>query len=220
MTVAPRKAPGAEEKACARCGEIKPLEAFPPMKTGKLGRYAYCRACHSAYQAARNPKRAEIDLRKSMRSQGLKRCSACREIQPLDEGFYPAPAGRPASCVGHCKRCLAARYRGTYLAGQYGLTEGDLAALLAFQGGACAICRRSFGRVRTNIDHSHATHEVRSVLCVNCNTKVLPLVERNPELVEAALAYLREATPASIALGRAQVVPATNQARRKLRRAA
>lgn len=209
-------------KTCPRCRAEKPLEDFPPMKSGKYGRYAYCRPCHAEYQASRvpAPKRKEINDRDSLRSQGLRKCNACGEIKPLDDGFYPSRHRNGRVTYGHCKTCLYARYRKDYLAREYGLTEEEFEALLDAQGGACAICQRPFGTtVRTNIDHSHRTHEVRAVLCVNCNTKVLPIVEYQTDVVRAALAYLAD-PPARRVLGDGRAVPMTNQARRRRRRRA
>jgi hypothetical protein len=62
---------------------------------------------------------------------------------------------------------------------KYGLTEQDFIALLASQGGRCAICR-NVPNGRWNIDHHHAkgwkrmTAErrkkyVRGILCWTCN---------------------------------------------------
>lgn len=49
-------------KACKRCGEVKPLEAFSLQRLGKFGRMSRCRPCRSAeykeYKAA-NPERTK-----------------------------------------------------------------------------------------------------------------------------------------------------------------
>lgn len=55
-----------EWRQCGRCGEYKPVSAFPPGNhSGGKGRprrvYAYCRPCHSAYQRV-NRLRNEFDL--------------------------------------------------------------------------------------------------------------------------------------------------------------
>ncbi|MFI6316093.1 endonuclease VII domain-containing protein [Nonomuraea sp. NPDC050556] len=49
---------------------------------------------------------------------------------------------------------------------RYGITEDDFERMLAQQGGLCAICRAVPG---TFVDHSHATGQVRGILCFNCN---------------------------------------------------
>jgi hypothetical protein len=53
--------------------------------------------------------------------------------------------------------------------GVYGLTVHEFDAILARQGNACGICRRSF-RGTPHIDHCHLTGWVRGLLCGGCNT--------------------------------------------------
>lgn len=36
-----------EKKPCCRCGEVKPLDAFPFRRRGQSARYPRCRRCHS-----------------------------------------------------------------------------------------------------------------------------------------------------------------------------
>ena len=64
---------------------------------------------------------------------------------------------------------------------KYGIGNEDFAALVAKQGGRCAICGRipevSRANTRTGrrwtglqIDHDHVTGVVRGLLCIRCNT--------------------------------------------------
>src|SRR5712691_3194427 len=39
-------------RACTRCGVVKPLEAFPPVRRGEPRLQSWCRACFAAYGAA------------------------------------------------------------------------------------------------------------------------------------------------------------------------
>jgi hypothetical protein len=56
---------------------------------------------------------------------------------------------------------------------RYGLTEEDFANLLANQDNMCAICgQHNPGAKGWQIDHDHATGEVRGILCISCNTKL------------------------------------------------
>lgn len=55
---------------------------------------------------------------------------------------------------------------------RYGLGLRDRDALLAGQGGGCAICGKQDGegrRHRLHVDHDHATGRVRGLLCYHCN---------------------------------------------------
>ena len=78
----------------------------------------------------------------------------------------------------------------------YGLTVEAYEALLAAQGGVCAICRRppaADGRQkRLHVDHDHATDAVRGLLCSNCNT-ALGLLDDDVDRIAAAIFYLRGA---------------------------
>ncbi len=56
------------------------------------------------------------------------------------------------------------------LLARYGLKPADFARILLDQDGTCAICRRPpSGRRMLDIDHDHATREVRGLLCFLCN---------------------------------------------------
>jgi hypothetical protein len=71
---------------------------------------------------------------------------------------------------------------------RYGMSLAEYDALLAKQGGACAICRkRSKGRLC--VDHCHLTGTIRGLLCHACNLALGSLKEDQASLV-AALAYL------------------------------
>ena len=71
-----------------------------------------------------------------------------------------------------------AQVRTNYLKREFGWTEEDYEAMLASQGGVCAICREpekirvSGGRPRRlAIDHEHGPGgRVRGLLCYRCNT--------------------------------------------------
>jgi hypothetical protein len=71
---------------------------------------------------------------------------------------------------------------------RYGISPAEYDALLAKQGGVCAICRkRSKGRLC--VDHCHLTGTVRGLLCHACNVALGALKDDQASLV-AALAYL------------------------------
>jgi hypothetical protein len=70
----------------------------------------------------------------------------------------------------------------------YGISVAEYDALLAKQGGVCAICRRRPKR-RLCVDHCHLTGTIRGLLCHSCNLGLGSMKEDQASLV-AALAYL------------------------------
>jgi hypothetical protein len=71
---------------------------------------------------------------------------------------------------------------------RYGISPAEYDALLAKQGGACAICRRR-AKGRLCVDHCHLTGTIRGLLCHACNRALGALKDDQASLV-AALAYL------------------------------
>jgi hypothetical protein len=69
----------------------------------------------------------------------------------------------------------------------YGLGNDQVDGLLKAQGNACAICKR---RSPTDVDHDHATGDIRGLLCGGCN-KGLGLFRDDPALLTSAAVYLQ-----------------------------
>ena len=66
----------------------------------------------------------------------------------------------------------------------------DYDALLAKQGGVCAICKRAGFPVRgPYIDHDHRSGKVRGILCHFCNL-MLGYMEDDPAIAQAMTVYL------------------------------
>jgi hypothetical protein len=85
--------------------------------------------------------------------------------------------------------------RRSFLKVKYGISLEDYDAMLARQGGVCAACKNKKRRSeRLCVDHCHVTGKVRGLLCRNCNVG-LGLFRDDADLVEAAAAYLRGASP-------------------------
>jgi hypothetical protein len=126
------------------------------------------------------------------------RCAECNEH--INKGRRANWAARPFEVrKQHASymRGYYARNRATYREGdlrrKYGLTLADYDALLAKQGGHCAICPAVIGEVKRNralfVDHDHATGKVRGLLCGRCNTAIGYLRD-HPQYAHALVGYL------------------------------
>jgi hypothetical protein len=94
---------------------------------------------------------------------------------------------------GRCKVCVSQVGRRDHLRRNYGLTEADVQALAAAQGGLCAICKAA---PAVHVDHDHATGTVRGMLCFPCNAAIGHLRD-DPQVVRQAAVYLEKARRAA-----------------------
>src|SRR5215471_6051774 len=109
---------------------------------------------------------------------------------------------RYASDPAYRQRCLdrdKTKKRDQQLRRDYGISLQDFDAILAHQGGACAICRERFTRT-PHVDHDHDTRVVRGLLCSQCN-RGLGCFDDDVEIMESAVEYLEcdPSTPRYIA---------------------
>lgn len=156
-------------KLCSRCQRDLPVTEFT--KRGDSDKLrSHCRACRGRYTKAykaANPDRAA-------------------EIQR---------AARRRHYVSHADELRAKSRRQRF--DNYGITQDEFEALLASQGGVCAICREpetarhQNGDVRSlAVDHDHDTGRVRGLLCTNCN-QALGKFKDDAERLQRAVEYLR-----------------------------
>ena len=89
----------------------------------------------------------------------------------------------------------------------YQLEPHEYDAILAAQGGVCAICGRRPRTRKLHVDHDHLVAEVhgvrvsvRGLLCGNCNSRLLRACSHNPVVLRRAADYL-ENPPAKHVLG-------------------
>jgi Recombination endonuclease VII len=98
-----------------------------------------------------------------------------------------ASARRRAYHRAH-KHEISVRRQGGHLKRRYGISRADYAALLARQGGVCAICGKPPEKTLC-VDHCHSTGKIRGLLCRKCNFGLGCYAEDQAALI-AALAYL------------------------------
>jgi hypothetical protein len=156
----------------------------------------------------------------------LRSCLVCHELKALSE-FYRQPR-RKDGLFPYCKPCSnhkssqwrrdnpeanqaiversRERHRITSKAWKmksfYGITREQYEAMLATQGGKCAIdtCGRdvvsAFSERRVPlkqiacIDHDHVSGKVRALLCNRCNY-VVGCAEKHPDIIASAQSYIR-----------------------------
>jgi hypothetical protein len=196
---------------CGRCKRHLPPEAFSP-SARKNG--AWCRECTAAYYRRdfdRTPRVCESPLCENVFTPKRPAhifCSArCkqrglyhRRTAVVRAGRVCAICGAPIDhmrldakwCSDACFRRRPARVAVARRARlkKYGLTPEQMAAMLAAQGEACAICESGDpGQRGWATDHDHATGAVRGILCGACNLGLGKFGD-DPERLRRAAEYL------------------------------
>jgi hypothetical protein len=121
--------------------------------------------------------------------EGTRFCSGCRSFVPL---FYVSGS--------RCRACASAAAHHGHIQKAYGIGTRQYNAILAAQGGGCAICGVRARSKRFPVDHDHKTGVVRGILCKRCNKDLLGSAHDDIELLKRAIAYL-ENPPADAVLG-------------------
>ncbi len=170
---------------CGRCKQAKDQEAFSPSYRGKNG--TWCRECFAAYQ------RGE----RGTTSHSERTCDYC------GTAYIPAQLKTNAKfCSAECKaldRKASGAQRSGHLLRKYGISQADYDALLAAQGGGCALCGKTAAEQTRyteflHVDHDHVTGRVRGLLCDQHNL-LLGRFNDDPALLRRAADYLE--APAS-----------------------
>lgn len=90
-----------------------------------------------------------------------KRCNKCSEQKPLTQFYKRGKTGGVRSICSDCEKYAK-------LESIYGLTRIQYDDMVRVQAGRCASCETT--KHKLNVDHDHATGEVRALLCNYCNT--------------------------------------------------
>ena len=136
-----------------------------------------CRDCGRFFTKNSNP------LRGVIRADG-RYCLKCGEFKVNSDLYFRD--GRPRSI---CKECSKGTDDHSLFRGK-NITKQMFDGLMVAQGGACAICGKSFESLsKTFIDHDHISGMVRGLLCPSCNT-MIGLSNDSPETLSKAIDYL------------------------------
>jgi hypothetical protein len=174
---------------------MKPPEAYPSrIQDGVRRPISYCKDCRNG--ALREKRKTDPDWR--ARAGATKR--AWLEKHPEKrEARRATDREKYASDPEYRKRVLAAcrrtpeQNRDRKLRRNYGITAAEYDALLAEQGGGCAICGRTEnpGRFRQSlpVDHDHETGAIRGILCIDCN-RGIGMFRDDLRLLRRAVEYL------------------------------
>jgi hypothetical protein len=161
-------------KRCSSCKELKPLDAFYRAAGMKDGHRSECKVCNLAAKKRRydaDPA-AHIARVKRWQQDNAERLNAYR---------------REHNARPERKRAM----RDGYYRRTFGITADDFDAMLAAQGGCCAICgQRPEREASLHVDHDHLTGRIRGIVCLNCN-QGLGKFGDDPAVLERAAAYLR-----------------------------
>lgn len=173
-----------EDRECRMCGGVIPAAATLKMK-------CCSRECNVAWQ---NEKRAADRL--AAWAAEDPRCARCGEPIPVPEKGHH----RMKYCSAACKkkdadarwRASAPGYNRQYL---YGISPEQYEAMMAGQGGRCAICGTTEWKGKTDrphTDHDHVTGIFRGILCDSCNLGIGKFGD-DPVRLRAAADYLERA---------------------------
>jgi hypothetical protein len=188
-----------ESKFCRDCGEERPITDFTKNRNSRDGYAFYCRdharRRHQASRDSRTGRPTKRHPRGIAVPEGHKWCPDCGVVLPFSA--FGRNAASQTGRTSYCKPCHNARGRRAkelvggertyHLRRRYGITGEEADAMLASQGGLCAICRAA---PAVHVDHDHATGAVRALLCFNCNGG-LGQFKDDPAVLRAAADYVR-----------------------------
>src|SRR6185312_15133032 len=180
-------------KKCIVCGSDRKLSEYDRYGGKKKELRPECKACVARSTAKRVARQEAFEARASAATRTCSHCDMERGGDEFDR--YRDRKGK-VRYRSDCRECRKARTRvwtdknrqyvrdrekkwrrknpdkvkNASLRNAFGISLADYHAMLAAQGGRCAICRTDNpGPKGFAVDHDHATGKVRGLLCVNCN---------------------------------------------------
>lgn len=191
------------KKNCKACGN--PFEGDNSV--------AKCKSCRAAYRKAWAIKNAE-KVKEVQKRWVTENAEYLREYKKSYRNKHPEQAreslrawkkrnpekvlseGRRQDAKRRNKKARRDYVKNLRLVRHFGISLEAYNAMLAAQGGLCALCHEKeshldrSGNIRSLcVDHCHKTGAVRQLLCNRCNT-LLGKVDDDPIILEKALVYL------------------------------
>ena len=155
-------------KVCTKCGVRKPQSAFNRRGGSEIGVRARCKAC------------VRPDARKQQYHRRHKDFAAVAKHASYMDAYR----------TKNKKRILLQATQ-SHFRRKYGLTIEQRDAMLADQGGKCAICKTLTPKSKKGfvVDHNKNTGRIRAILCAPCNSGIGHLMH-DPVVLRAAATYL------------------------------
>lgn len=131
--------------------------------------------------------------RRPITSLSERKCCKCKTVKEIAK--FMRSKREPSGHDYTCKSCRKQWNRGNSLKKTYGITVEMYVAMVAEQGGRCAICRQPESRFRGScaielaVDHCHSSGLVRGLLCGRCNTAI-GLMRDDVQVLQKAINYL------------------------------
>lgn len=138
-----------------------------------------------------------------------KLCNKCGEVRLLSEFSSNGKTRKKTYCKICANRYAKRRRDKLHEAGRhkewkrkirlrdyYGLTVEQFHAMEVAQGGVCAICgnpetaSNKHGLLPLSVDHNHKTGNIRGLLCLVCNRKLVSVEDGH--FLHLALSYLKK----------------------------
>jgi NAD+--asparagine ADP-ribosyltransferase len=156
-----------KSKICKNCFIEKPISEFHvAQKPGKIGSDGYIRktVCYK---------------------------SSCKEcLRKKQKEKYHNLTLDQQKKLRENNSCNNSDYRKKYkLKTNYGLTIEEFSDMIKYQNNKCKICECEMNSPQ--IDHNHATNEVRALLCRNCNTS-LGLLKEDTKVLYNMISYIND----------------------------
>lgn len=170
-------------KHCSKCLTDKPISDFysHPHTSDRLR--ATCKSCYSINTIENRRKNPDLHNATQQRRR-------VRQREENPEQFYTEKRAQhkawrdvnPDKILKHRSKALR-KYH-------YGITLEVFQQWVAAQNGRCAICKEVPTKT-LQVDHDHATGQLRDLLCMSCNSG-LGFLKDSQKILKAALRYLKK----------------------------